>query len=52
MPKGIVTNTSWIYEEVAKFPVVPPDQIQKYWRGECIAVEPLAAGVDSLGPEL
>ena len=34
LPKGIVTNTSWIYDEVAKYPVVPPDQIHKYWRGE------------------
>jgi len=32
LPKGIVTNTSWIYDEVAKYPVVPPDQIHKYWR--------------------
>ncbi|KXJ93925.1 hypothetical protein Micbo1qcDRAFT_39995 [Microdochium bolleyi] len=32
LPKGIVTNTSWIYEEVASYPVVPLDKIQKYWR--------------------
>lgn len=33
LPKGIVINTSWIYDEVAKQPVVPPEAIKKYWRG-------------------
>ncbi|KAJ1335928.1 hypothetical protein MN608_02672 [Microdochium nivale] len=32
LPKGIVTNTSWIYDEVASHPIVPPEKIQKYWR--------------------
>jgi hypothetical protein len=33
LPKGIVVNTSTIYQEVANFPQVPPDQVWKYWRG-------------------
>lgn len=32
LPKGIVVNTSTIYQEVANFPQVPPDQVWKYWR--------------------
>jgi hypothetical protein len=33
LPKGIVVNTSWIYDEVASQPVVPPEKINKYWKG-------------------
>ncbi|RYO78628.1 hypothetical protein DL766_008037 [Monosporascus sp. MC13-8B] len=32
LPKGIVINTTWIYDEVAKQPVVPPEAIKKYWK--------------------
>ncbi|RYP24183.1 hypothetical protein DL765_000678 [Monosporascus sp. GIB2] len=32
LPKGIVVNTTWIYDEVAKQPVVPPEAIKKYWK--------------------
>ncbi|KAK7756548.1 hypothetical protein SLS62_001384 [Diatrype stigma] len=32
LPKGIVINTSWIYDEIAKQPVVSPEAIKKYWR--------------------
>ncbi|CAH0016831.1 unnamed protein product, partial [Clonostachys rhizophaga] len=32
LPKGIVVNTSTIYQEVANFPQVPPDQVWKYWK--------------------
>ena len=33
LPKGIVLNTSWIYDEIAKETVVTPEAIKKYWRG-------------------
>ncbi|RYP72799.1 hypothetical protein DL771_003983 [Monosporascus sp. 5C6A] len=32
LPKGIVINTTWIYDEVAEQPVVPPEAIKKYWK--------------------
>jgi len=33
LPKGIVENTDQVYAEVASLPVVPIDQIRKYWHG-------------------
>ncbi|ORY60600.1 uncharacterized protein BCR38DRAFT_349458 [Pseudomassariella vexata] len=32
LPKGIVTNTDYIYKEVASYPVVPPEKIIQYWK--------------------
>lgn len=31
LPKGIVLNTNYIYEQVAKYDVVPPEKIWEYW---------------------
>ena len=33
LPKGIVINTTWTYDEIAKEPVVSPEALKKYWRG-------------------
>ncbi|KHN98852.1 uncharacterized protein MAM_03314 [Metarhizium album ARSEF 1941] len=31
LPKGIVINTTDVYEEVASYPIVPADKIWEYW---------------------
>ncbi|PHH70149.1 hypothetical protein CDD83_5506 [Cordyceps sp. RAO-2017] len=31
LPKGIVVNTSDIYQEVARYPTVPADKVWEYW---------------------
>lgn len=33
LPKGIVVNTTNIYQEVASFPIVPAAKIWEYWHG-------------------
>lgn len=33
LPKGIVTNTNDIYDEVASYHVVPPNKVYEYWHG-------------------
>lgn len=33
LPKGIVANTSEIYDEVASYRIVPLERLQEYWRG-------------------
>lgn len=36
LPKGIVTNSTTIYQEVASYSTIPADRIFKYWHGEYI----------------
>ncbi|KAH8882630.1 hypothetical protein GQ53DRAFT_665433, partial [Thozetella sp. PMI_491] len=31
LPKGFVLNDTGIYDEVASYPVVPPERITKFW---------------------
>jgi hypothetical protein len=33
MPMGFFANTQEIYDEVASYPVVPPEKIKEYWNG-------------------
>lgn len=33
LPKGILTNTSTVYDEVAGYPIIPLDKVHKYWHG-------------------
>ncbi len=33
LPKGFVENTDEVYAEVAAHPVIPPDELYKYWKG-------------------
>ena len=34
LPKGIVVNTTDVYAEVASFPVIPVENIRRYWHGK------------------
>lgn len=34
LPEGFVTNTKEIYQEVASYPVVPLEQVWRYWNGK------------------
>lgn len=40
LPKGIVTNNTDIYDEVASYPTVPPDKVYEYWHGMYAAGSP------------
>jgi hypothetical protein len=33
LPEGFVRNTDEIYQEVASYPVVPPEKLWQYWHG-------------------
>lgn len=33
LPEGFVRNTDEIYQEVASFDIIPPEQLWKYWHG-------------------
>jgi hypothetical protein len=34
LPEGFLTNTKEIYQEVASYPVIPPEQLFQYWHGK------------------
>ena len=48
LPKGIVTNTRNIYDEVASYSVVPPDKVYEYWHGMFKLLFPRALCLDRL----
>lgn len=33
LPEGFFRNTDDIYQEVASYPVVPPEKLWQYWNG-------------------
>jgi hypothetical protein len=33
LPKGFVRNSDEIYQEVAKYPIIPPEKTREYWLG-------------------
>lgn len=38
LPKGIVTNTANIYDEVASYSTVPADKVCEYWHGTSLSM--------------
>jgi len=42
LPKGFVRNSNEIYQEVAKYPVLPPEKTHEYWLGmpDCLMATP------------